>query len=220
MIRMKAVGGQRFGSYDVGRMKAALRMAKAAEADSSVPKDSAVISGGKPESTPLNREGLQTIHESIKPTGEDLPNHQAGWVVGLMMPLAMGSIEASRQTMEKYNFLQLLKKTKGSDAEQIKQNALKDAEKQKDRADTLESVSGVTGKVGIATAVGLGLALVGGVATLPLGLALGGGTVLAWTASGLAGNAADNAKDEATNTNRFAKHVQAYTEYAHISPNA
>ncbi len=216
--KMKAIGGQRFGSYDVGKMKAALRLAKEAGAEVSAPKDTATISGG--EATPLNRDGLQSIHQNIKPTGKDLPNHQAGWVVGLMMPIAMGSIEASRQTMEKYNFLNLLKKTKGSDASQIQQNALKDAQKQNERADTLKTVSGVTGKLGIATAVGLGLAVIGGLATLPVSLALGGGTALAWAASGLASHGADNAKDEAVNTNRFAQHVEAYTQYAHISPNA
>lgn len=217
---MKAIGGQRFGSYDVGKMKAALRIAKEAGAEVSAPKDTATISGGKNEPAPLDRDGLQTIHQNIKPTGKDLPNHQAGWVVGLMMPIAMGSIEASRQTMEKYNFLNLLKKTKGSDAGQIQQNALKDAQKQTERVETLKTVSGVTTKVGIATAVGLGLAVVGGLATLPVGLALGGGTALAWATSGLASHGADNAKDEAANTNRFAKHVEAYTQYAHISHNA
>ena len=77
---MKAIGGQRFGSYDVGKMKAALRIAKEAGAEVSAPKDTATISGGKNEPAPLDRDGLQTIHQNIKPTGKDLPNHQAGWV--------------------------------------------------------------------------------------------------------------------------------------------
>jgi hypothetical protein len=216
---MKQVNKNRTGTFDVAKMRAAQRMAKEvvakpADDPTSTPSDRVNLgsSGNAPQT--LSREALQSLHQEIKPAATDYPNHQAGWIVGLMIPLASGSIEASRQTMEQYNFVSSLKRTSGDNAGQIRDNALKRVGALSKKAGTLKTISGAAKKIGIGTALGLGALAMGGLATLPLTLGIGGGTVLAAAVSVATDTMSDGAKEEATNTNRFAKHVQAYSELA------
>lgn len=210
------------GSYDVGRMRAAKRMVKQARAEATSggpkpPSDSATLGTTSSDPTLVKRQDLESLHQDIKPTREDTPNHTAGWVVGLMAPIMAGTIESSRKTMEKYSFLKALNKTKGSNAAEIKQNALKSAEKQQNRSKLLDTVSSATAKIGIATALGVGVAAVAGALTLPLGLIAAGVTVASLATSGTTSTMSDTAKEGAANTQRFAEHVQAYSDLALLS---
>ncbi len=208
----------RGGSYDVGRMRAAQRLVKQAKTETPKgPADGATLGATGQDSTLIKRQDLEAIHQDIKPTREDTPNHTAGWVVGLMAPVLAGTIESSRKTMEKYNFIKALQKTKGSNASEIKQNALKTAENQKSRSKLWKTVSGVAGKIGIATAIGLGGAALGSVLTIPLAVGLGAAAVASFATSVATDNMSDGAKEKAANTNRFAEHVQAYSDLALLS---